>query len=539
MVSRQKSKPYKNYKSPLRKLVRFFEQSRDRWKKKYQEAKRLLKRLKNRIRFLEESRDRWKGRTKELERELGEVKAKAESLKKELEGIKQKPAEVPKVLGGLDNFSLVPAHHHYSVGHVELFLALVLSAAVSLRGTSRVFEIVGDTLGLPWTCPSWSAGRLWLLRVGYYKLTRPKQQAADWVWIVDHSIQLGLEKCLVILGVRLSELPPPERCLEHKDVEPIAMFPVKKSNGDVVYQQLEETIEQTGVPREIVGDKGSDLQAGIRQFCQAHPETDYIYDIKHKTAAVLRRELAADPAWLEFKRLAAQTKSQVQQTRLAPLAPPKQKSKARYMNLEPLVAWGQKIIVFVDKHPTEREDQFDPSQVKKKLGWVTGFRVQLAEWGQLLSDIIITESFVRKEGLYHGTCQALKEQLPILEVETERTKKVRQQLLDFVAAEEAKAKPNERLLGSSEVLESVFGKLKRMEKDQAKSGFTGLLLSVAAMVSNTTTDGVQKALETVPTKTVLAWCQEKLGKSVQAQRREAFASEEKTEQKRDRLRVPI
>jgi hypothetical protein len=274
MVSRQKSKPYKSYKSPLRKLVRFFEQSRDRWKKKYQEAKRLLKRLKNRIRFLEESRDRWKGRTKELERELGEVKAKAESLEKELEGIKQKPAEVPKVLGGLDNFSLVPAHHHYSVGHVELFLALVLSAAVSLRGTKRVFEIVGDTLCLPWTCPSWSTGRLWLLRVGYYKLTRPKEQADDWVWIVDHSVQLGLEKGLVILGVRLSELPPPERCLEHKDVEPIALFPVKKSNGDVVYQQLEETIEQTGVPREIVGDKGSDLQAGIRKFCQVHPETD-------------------------------------------------------------------------------------------------------------------------------------------------------------------------------------------------------------------------------------------------------------------------
>jgi hypothetical protein len=425
------------------------------------------------------------------------------------------------------------------ITHVELFLALVLSAAVSLRGTKRVFEIVGDTLCLPWTCPSWSTGRLWLLRVGYYKLTRPKEQADDWVWIVDHSVQLGLEKGLVILGVRLSELPPPERCLEHKDVEPIALFPVKKSNGDVVYQQLEETIEQTGVPREIVGDKGSDLQAGIRKFCQVHPETDYIYDIKHKTAAVLRRELAADPAWLEFKRLAAQTKSQVQQTRLAPLAPPKQKSKARYMNLGPLVAWGQKIIVFVDKHPTEREDQFDPSQVKKKLGWVTGFRVQLAEWGQLLSDMILTESFVRKEGLYHGTCQALKEQLPILEVETERTKKVRQQLLDFVAAEEAKAKPNERLLGSSEVLESVFGKLKRVEKDQAKSGFTGLLLSVAAMVSNTTTQVVQKALETVQTKTVLAWCQEKLGKSVQAQRREAFASEEKTEQKRDRLRVPI
>jgi hypothetical protein len=42
--------------------------------------------------------------------------------------------------------------------------------------------------------------------------------------------------------------------------------------------------------------------------------------------------------------------------------------------------------------------------------------------------------------------------------------------------EEKKAKPNEKLLGSSEIIESVFGKLKRIEGDQEKSGFTGNLL---------------------------------------------------------------
>ena len=61
---------------------------------------------------------------------------------------------------------------------------------------------------------------------------------------------------------------------------------------------------------------------------------------------------------------------------------------------------------------------------------------------------------------------------------TEQTIKVREELLNFVREESSKAKPGERLLGSSEVIESVFGKLKRMERDQSKSGFTGLLLSV-------------------------------------------------------------
>jgi len=47
------------YKSPERKLIRFFETSRNKWKIKARESKRVLKRLKNRIRFLESSRARW------------------------------------------------------------------------------------------------------------------------------------------------------------------------------------------------------------------------------------------------------------------------------------------------------------------------------------------------------------------------------------------------------------------------------------------------------------------------------------------------
>ena len=107
----------------------------------------------------------------------------------------------------------------------------------------------------------------------------------------------------------------------------------------MVYEQLKETIAKTGVPRQIVADQGSDLRCGIETFCQRHPETCYIYDIKHKTAAVLKRDLQGDDNWQTFTRLATQTKQQVQQTALAFLAPPNQRSKARYMNLESLVDW--------------------------------------------------------------------------------------------------------------------------------------------------------------------------------------------------------
>lgn len=420
------------------------------------------------------------------------------------------------------------------MGHVKLFADLVLSDAVSLRGASRAIETLVSSLQFPLDVPRWYTGRLWLLRLGYYKLTRPKEQADDWVWIVDHTVQIGAEKCFVILGIRLSDLPPVGQCLSHRDVELIALLPVEKSNKDVVCRQLEANVGKTGVPRSIVGDHGSDLKAGVEKFCQKHPKTSFIYDVKHKTATVLKHELARDETWLEFTRLAAQTKNNVQQTSLAALAPPNQRTKARYMNVDVLVRWGQDLLAFLDRQPTEEMTQFDPEQVQEKLGWIIRFRQPLEEWGELLQLTIATESFVRQRGLYHTAPLELTERLQHM-AHTDRTKRVRAELIAFVAQESAKAHPGERLLGSSEVIESILGKLKRLEQSQAKSGFTGLLLSIGAMVSSTTSDVILKALESVPTKKALAWCEETLGRSVQAKRQEALASHGKSEQKRNHL----
>ena len=76
-----------------------------------------------------------------------------------------------------------------------------------------------------------------------------------------------------------------------------------------------------------------------------------------------------------------------------------------------------------------------------------------------------------------------------------------------------------------------------LERDQAKAGFTGLVLSIAAMVSTTTAEVVQQALTTVTTQKVLSWCKQTLGASVQAKRRKAFAIPTETEQKRDQFRA--
>lgn len=79
----------KTYKSPRRKLVKFFEKSRDQWKSKCRDAEALVKRLKNRIRYLEASRDRWKERSQALATELAQANAEAAARQKEVEALKK------------------------------------------------------------------------------------------------------------------------------------------------------------------------------------------------------------------------------------------------------------------------------------------------------------------------------------------------------------------------------------------------------------------------------------------------------------------
>jgi len=62
------------FKSPPRKLIAFFEKSRDRWKSKFAKAKKDLKRLENRVRFLEQGKAKWKVEAKRLQAEAARVK---------------------------------------------------------------------------------------------------------------------------------------------------------------------------------------------------------------------------------------------------------------------------------------------------------------------------------------------------------------------------------------------------------------------------------------------------------------------------------
>jgi len=71
----------KTYKSPLHKLARFFEKSRDSWKEKYGKVKTENKYLQNRIRYLEKSKAQLSQEALELREKVNRLQAERNKKK--------------------------------------------------------------------------------------------------------------------------------------------------------------------------------------------------------------------------------------------------------------------------------------------------------------------------------------------------------------------------------------------------------------------------------------------------------------------------
>ena len=81
------------YKSPLRKLVRFFEKSRDNWKQKYQQARQEIKSLKNKLYYQQQKQHEQEQRLHALEQENQALQATLVELNQQRQ---QEEAQIKK-----------------------------------------------------------------------------------------------------------------------------------------------------------------------------------------------------------------------------------------------------------------------------------------------------------------------------------------------------------------------------------------------------------------------------------------------------------
>jgi hypothetical protein len=424
------------------------------------------------------------------------------------------------------DFACRVPRHHYSLGTIGLAIELALSAPCSLRAGASVLEWLTPLVpGLP-EAPCANTTRNWLFRLGLYELTCAKDPGDDWVWLVDHTVQLGVHKGLVVVGLRSSDWQQEPWPLGHQDVRLLHLKPMERSDGQRVCEELQRTAARYGVPRAIVSDGGSDLRRGVALFRGEHPQVTHSNDIKHKTALLLKKEMERDPAWAQYVSQANLARHGLTLTSASFLVPPGLKAKARYMNVDRLVRWGRDVLAYLDAPREVPGAAVDRKLVEDRLGWLRKCRRPLARWAALVGLAEVGDHYVRHHGYHAAAAEKLRGCLEPL-ASGPAGRRMRDALVAFVSQQSSAARPGERLVGSTEVLESIIGKYKRLQSMHSGGGMTGMILSVGALVGRRSPEAVRTALEQVTNHQVGQWCREHLGVTVQAQRKSALPPAQK------------
>jgi hypothetical protein len=459
--------------------------------------------------------------------EPGSPRAATLALPPANQGPKSVPAPMPA--GAM---TLRPVGGHWPLWCIALAVELVRAVKLSLRSTPKVlaalFRVLTGCATASRAVMSWTTVRCWLMRLGLYALRRPLERGNDWAYLVDHTVQIGSMKCFAVVGIRLCRLPYPERCLQRQDMHLIALVPMAHSNAVTVKQAIEDATLRTGVPRLIVSDEGTDVRGGIERYCDHHAHTAATCDIAHKGANLLRRLLEADERWAGFVAQLGQTKAKLQQTRLACWVGPSLRPKARFMNLAAPLRWARWCLRALDRPWPTAEALSDRQRavlatipresLEEKLGWLRAYRQAIEQWSQWHEVIQVAIRQVRRHGIADDSVATLRQQFDAQKL-PQSGRDAAEAMIAFVAEQAWAVWPDgKRLIGSTEILESLFGELKTVERQQSESGFTGLILALGAIASPWTDEEIKGALEAIPWKAAQAWINERLGPTVQAQR---------------------
>jgi hypothetical protein len=105
--------------------------------------------------------------------------------------------------------------------------------------------------------------------------------------------------------------------------EILAIEVLESSTGQIIEGILTQLTEKIGTPFQIVADHGSDLIRSIERYQQKNSFVKYTHDVTHRLGILFKKALGDDPKYQSFCQKCSLTRSQIQQTHLHFLTPPK------------------------------------------------------------------------------------------------------------------------------------------------------------------------------------------------------------------------
>lgn len=238
---------------------------------------------------------------------------------------------------------------------------------------------MANLLGWILPVPSFYSIRLWVLRIGLYRLLSAPL-GPRWALICDHTATYAGVKLFVICGVDLDKLDQRiadgtgNFSLSQRDVVPLAIVPMAHSNAGILLEHYKKCIAKRGHPERMITDGGSDIikSASLLGACQKAdglPPTKHTYDISHRIARIVEHELDASPEWKGLEAMVSRARAYCKY-RARHLSPPTlSHGPDRWMNLGGIIQWVAMMIGFLrrQKAPAGSPDISTGCQVNKAV----------------------------------------------------------------------------------------------------------------------------------------------------------------------------
>lgn len=419
-----------------------------------------------------------------------------------------------------------PPLYQHTYGPRMISLCIQLAKKVGLRASMEALEIVWDWLSIDAAIPCWTSVRTWLCRMGVDGINHSLEAHDDWIWMTDHSNQIGQEKVLIILGVRACKLPPPGQTLRHQDVHTLAVVPGTQWKRENVAKQYEILASKIGIPKMLLTDGAVELRESAQVLEKDGKKPILVRDMKHFAANALERMIGHTESFKKYISLLGSTRSSIQQTELSHFTPPSQKPKARFMNLAETLCWGEMVLWHLDHPDSKARQGIDVERMDVKLGWLREYRREIAQWRRIENVISNSLGFINTQGLHRGVSSDLRLHLDTLRKERgddcEQSKQMSATLIEFVLASEVHLAPNERGWLSTEILESAFGLYKALEGQHSKGGFTSLLASFSALLQPCSAAEVRDSFRRTSVKDMKQWVSTNLGTTLNSKKQTAY-----------------
>jgi hypothetical protein len=148
---------------------------------------------------------------------------------------------------------------------------LAIQAIVSYRSIPRILELFNlrMSLELGWI-PHFTSVINWSLRLGLGLLNQITLISEPWLAVIDHSIDIGTKKVLVVLRVPLKALSERGSAIQLNDYECIGLTISEHVTGDTICPELEAIFTQAGNPIAIIKDADATLQKGVRLWSDGY-----------------------------------------------------------------------------------------------------------------------------------------------------------------------------------------------------------------------------------------------------------------------------